>query len=203
MLQSLRCSVPIEDEDSYVERLEACGLLKYQWPIPAKNLLGKKELDRRRTSNKVKVLRMSRYLFPRFRELPYELRWKIWDMSELVVPTSARITSSIADNNGHVRAFVKVSTLHASRETRQEMLKHYQLCFDEICDGKPVYINFEIDRLYMYTADTFRRFIVRNPIANIAIHIESKRLPDETRYLLINRSSPSLPNPSQKVDSKN
>jgi hypothetical protein len=58
-----------------------------------------------------------------------------------------------------------------------------------------VYIDFKIDRLYMYTAETFRQFSLKydNGIANIAWYMDSKNFFKETRYLIINCASISLP----------
>lgn len=127
-------------------------------------------------------------------------------MCEPAVRTTARTIGFIAENNGHIRALAKIpALLHVNRETREEALKRYQLCFSEICGGKPVYIDFSIDRLYMYTGETFRSFFVKesNGISNLALHMESKQFLSEARHLLVNCASTSLPKFLPEVGFKN
>jgi hypothetical protein len=193
----LNVEIPTCDKDTKIEedKYEApcMGPPTHSWPLPGKTLLSKRKLNLQKKRVFLRLERLKSQ-FPKFSELPSEIRWKIWNLSTLAVPSSPRVIGFVADSDNHVRAFAKIPTLlHASHETREEALKDYKLCFSEICAGKPVYINFKIDRIYMYTAETFRRFFLDNPISNIACHIESRLLFNEARYLFINCSSPSLP----------
>jgi 2EXR family len=192
MRESLSLIVPIDDMDT-----------THSWPIPGKSLLSPKMKTRRKKRNRRK-LRQTNILFSKFSELPPELRLKIWRLSEPEVPTTSRTIGFIADNKGYIRAFAKIPTLlHISHETREETRKDYQLSFPEVCGGRPVYINFKIDKLYMYTAETFHRFFLDAATYSVTWYIESKLLLDETRYLLINCSSPSLPDFRSEAGFKN
>ena len=124
-------------------------------------------------------------------------------MSEPEGPTGARTIGFIADNNGHILALAKVPTLlHVSGETRRETLKNYQLCFSEVYSGKPLYINFKIDRLFIYTIRTFRRFFVDDGNLNNAWRMDAKKLSNETP-LLLNFSSSTIPEFVPNVGFKN
>lgn len=87
-----------------------------------------------------------------------------------------------------VRAFAKIPTLlHTCGERREEALKHYKLCFSLVCGGRPVHIDFEIDRLYIYTARTFRRFFAYgHTIFDYKLNNESKIFQSKTRCLILN-----------------
>ena len=199
MEKTFDLELPRCDEDTRVydggNGLEAsCAAPPFHpWPIPGKTAVSKRRSNHRKKHQQLKLENMP-VLFSNFTELPTEIKLKILNLAEPAVLKTPRVISFIAEKSGHVRAFAKVPTLlHASRESREEALKEYQLCFAEICGGRPVYINFQIDRLYMYTAETFRRFFLHKPAPMVAWHAESNMLFSEARYMFLNCSFPSLP----------
>jgi hypothetical protein len=195
--RSLILNIPSADED---RDEETCACRRSHkspqayWPPPAGTLpkkMGHRPAKRHTAKDAKKIGNTFR-----FTDLPYELRRKVWDICEPEVPTSPRTIGFIASSqDDFVRAFAKIPTLlHTCGETREEALKHYKLCFSLICGGRPVYIDFEIDRLYMYTARTFRRFFAYgHAVFDYKLNNESKIFQSKTRCLILNCASISLP----------
>ena len=190
--RSLILEIPSADEDRDEETCVCRRSHKgpqAHWPPPAGTLpkkMGHRPAKRHSAKDAKKTWIGKTF---RFTDLPYELRRKIWDICEPEVPTSPRTIGFIASSqDDFVRAFAKIPTLlHTCGETREEALKHYKLCFSLVCGGRPVHIDFEIDRLYIYTARTFRRFFAYgHTIFDYKLNNESKIFQSKTRCLILN-----------------
>lgn len=151
ILEIPQCDTDVNDDQE--KMFDARGyktFLRDAWPIPGEGLPSKKEAERQRLFRKRNLWKVP-CLFTKFMELPFELRWKIWKMSDAM---SARTIGFVAHRFGHVQPLVRVPIiLHVYQESRREALKEYQLCFASICRN-PLHINFEIDRaILLHSAD--------------------------------------------------
>ena len=85
--------------------------------------------------------------FPRFQELPTEIRLQVWrdTFPGEVDPTKHRRIPIKFRGDDIITTAAPPIVFHINRESRSEALRHYQLLFDNIEDVNPMYYNPKLD----------------------------------------------------------
>jgi hypothetical protein len=95
----------------------------------------------------------SAHFFTCFSNLPFELRRKIWIFAlpgPRAVTIKSRCHTFELESLDYVRAIATPpALLHTTNESREVALEFYELSFGAISKGHPVYIDFQVDILYL------------------------------------------------------
>jgi hypothetical protein len=94
--------------------------------------------------------------FPRFPELPTEIRLKIW---ESCLPDPRALEVDYGDRSEFLRCkYPPPIALQICRESRAEALKHYELVFDSRPNARRIYFDFSRDGLHFQHINIFSFF---------------------------------------------
>lgn len=97
--------------------------------------------------------------FPRFPELPTEIRLKIW---KHCLPGPRAVEVDYGEHSEFLSSkYPPPIALHICRESRAEALKHYELAFDSGPNAGRIYFDFSQDGLHFQSSDTFFNFSSR------------------------------------------
>jgi len=94
--------------------------------------------------------------FPRFPELPTEIRLKIWKYC-LPAPRALEVDYGECSDFLHCK-YPPPIALQICRESRAEALKHYELAFDNRPNASRIYFDFSRDGLHFKYVDIFSSF---------------------------------------------